>query len=79
MGYAAFMPFCVTTLSNSARSRRHESNFHRSSIHDAPPSNVMNVRRFILHRQIGRLLAFEDPVDVGRRAAAASSRPRQRP
>src|SRR5262245_29159699 len=25
MGYAAFMPFCVTTLSSSARSRRHES------------------------------------------------------
>src|SRR5215470_707055 len=25
MGYAAFMPFCVTTLSSSARSRRHET------------------------------------------------------
>jgi len=24
MGYAAFMPFCVTALSSSARSRRHE-------------------------------------------------------
>src|SRR4030095_10001617 len=38
---------CVTTLSNSARSRRHESGFHRSSIHAAPPSSDMNERRFI--------------------------------
>src|SRR5215475_10356527 len=42
MGYATSMPFCVTTLSNSARNRRHESDAAA-----APPTRVMNSRRLI--------------------------------